>query len=155
MRYSKMDEIQEKLSQIDANTTDYMFDVRMLMYRFLSEVERVTEEKGINRKTLAKMLNTSPSYITQLFRGNKIINLEMLAKMEKVLGISFDIVARAEDTIAQHGNESKEHIPAFDIQELIKMRHAVPGGFWVFHPVEKTKSEITYSAPTGSRKIVA
>lgn len=144
-----MNEIQKKLSEIDSHT-DYSFDTRMIMYRFLSEVERIIEERGINRKTLARMLNTSPSYITQLFRGNKIINLETLAKIQKALGISFEISA----TLEGESNLRAGRGTGIDIQELIKMRHAVPGGFWVFHP-EKPKNEIAYSQPTGNRKIVA
>ncbi|MEK6480865.1 helix-turn-helix transcriptional regulator [Catalinimonas sp. 4WD22] len=66
-------------------------NAHMLMFRFLSEVERVAEEKNLKKKDLAKMIGTSPSYVTQLFRGDKLINMETLAKLEKGLGIEFVI----------------------------------------------------------------
>jgi len=59
----------------------------------LSEVERVTEERNISRKELAKLVSTSPSFITQLFQGNKIASLEFLSKVEKALDIQFNITA--------------------------------------------------------------
>ena len=57
-------------SSIDAKE-DFEHNARMIMYRFLSEVERISDEKNLNRKELAALIGTSPSYITQLFRGNK------------------------------------------------------------------------------------
>lgn len=66
---------------------------QMLSYRFLSEVERVCEKKKISRSELADLVGTSKSYITQLFRGNKRVNMDMLAKFENVLGITFKIKA--------------------------------------------------------------
>jgi ribosome-binding protein aMBF1 (putative translation factor) len=64
---------------------------RILMARFLHVIETVMEERGIKKKDLAKMINTSPSFITQLFRGTKIINLETLAKIKLALHFDFDI----------------------------------------------------------------
>lgn len=79
-----------QISQIPESSK---FDARMLMYRFLSEVERITEERNISRKELAKLAGTSPSFITQLFQGNKIASLEFLSKLEKALNIQFNITA--------------------------------------------------------------
>lgn len=74
-------------------------DAQMISYRFLSEVEKVCEEKKIKKKDLAETLGTSRSYITQLFRGNKQVNTYILAKLEDALDISFEINAKLnEDT---------------------------------------------------------
>lgn len=70
-----------------------VLDAQVLMYRFLSEVEKITEEKNISRKSLAKLVGTSPSYITQLFQGNKIISLELLGRIQRALDIKFEINA--------------------------------------------------------------
>ena len=67
---------------------------QMIAFRMLSEVERLCEEKNINRTELAKMLGTSKSYITQLFRGHKLLNLTMAAKLELVFNIKFGITAQ-------------------------------------------------------------
>ena len=63
----------------------------MLGFQFLSEIERISEDRGLKKKDFAKIIGTSPSYITQLFRGDKLVNLETLAKFAKGLNIDFDI----------------------------------------------------------------
>jgi len=68
-----------------------MIETRLLMYRFLSEIDKITGERRINRKELAKLAGTSASYITQLYQGKKIINLQMLTRIKKALDIDFKI----------------------------------------------------------------
>lgn len=68
-------------------------NARMIMYRFLSEVEILTDQRKMTRKELAEKIGTSASYITQLYRGNKILNLSTIAKFQKALGITFNISA--------------------------------------------------------------
>jgi ribosome-binding protein aMBF1 (putative translation factor) len=43
-------------------------EARLIMAKFLSEVEKNYKEKGWKRKDLAEKLGISPSYITHLFR---------------------------------------------------------------------------------------
>ena len=66
-------------------------DTDALMFRFLSIVDRIMEERGISKRALADAIGTSPAFISQLFRGHKIVNLETLAKMQKALAIEFEI----------------------------------------------------------------
>jgi transcriptional regulator with XRE-family HTH domain len=66
---------------------------RMIMYRFLSEIERVSDQQRGLKAKLATSIGTSKSYITQLFNGDKLVNLLTLAKFEKALGIKFQILA--------------------------------------------------------------
>jgi ribosome-binding protein aMBF1 (putative translation factor) len=80
----------------------------MLMFRFLSEVERVAEERKLKKKDIAKMIGTSPSYVTQLFRGDKLINMETLAKFEKELDIKFEIRIRQKDQSKEHKIKSAQ-----------------------------------------------
>jgi transcriptional regulator with XRE-family HTH domain len=70
---------------------EIMIETRLLMYRFLSEIDKITGERGINRKQLAKLAGTSASFITQLYQGKKIINLQMLTRIKKALEIDFKI----------------------------------------------------------------
>lgn len=65
----------------------------LLSARFLSEVEYLTEARGMTRRALAKALGTSPSYITQLYQGDRLLNLTMAAKLERVLGMKFQVKA--------------------------------------------------------------
>jgi transcriptional regulator with XRE-family HTH domain len=74
-------------------TVDIDFLADMIMYRFLSEIEILTDERKMTRKELAQKIGTSASYITQLYRGSKLLNLTTIAKLEKVFDITFEIKA--------------------------------------------------------------
>lgn len=63
----------------------------LLALHFMTYINHKMEQKGITKKELAEMVGTSPSYITQLFRGDKTPNWKMIAKMERALEISFKI----------------------------------------------------------------
>ena len=69
-------------------------DARLMMFRFLEIIDRKREELGLNRKQLAEKLGTSASYITQLYRGDKLVNMITLAKFQKTLGLEFEIVEK-------------------------------------------------------------
>jgi transcriptional regulator with XRE-family HTH domain len=81
----------QDLSESIGDSDKIMIETRLLMYRFLSEIDKITSERGINRKELAKLAGTSASYITQLYQGKKIINLQMIARIKKALDIDFKI----------------------------------------------------------------
>lgn len=67
----------------------------LLSARFLSEVLHLTKARGMTRRALATALDTSPSYITQLYQGDRMLNLTMAARMERVLGVQFQVRAVA------------------------------------------------------------
>jgi plasmid maintenance system antidote protein VapI len=69
-------------------------NAQMISYRILSEVERLCEELDINKKQLAERVGASASYITQLFRGAKQVNTDIMARFEEALEMSFEIQAR-------------------------------------------------------------
>ncbi|WPP53600.1 helix-turn-helix domain-containing protein [Catalinimonas niigatensis] len=103
------EEIQEAfkdLFEFEDEKEEIKHRARILMFRFLSEVEKIVEKKKLKKKDLAKMIGTSPSYVTQLFRGDKLINLETLAKLQKVLGIEFVIKSKKVNT-----ENSKKRVP--------------------------------------------
>ena len=66
-------------------------DKSALMFGFLSIIDGLMAEKKMTKKALATEIGTSAAYITQLFRGNKTINLETIVKMQTALGIRFEI----------------------------------------------------------------
>ena len=66
-------------------------EAAMIMFQFLSEITKVMEDKKISKKDLAKIIGTSPSYITQLFRGDKLINFKTLAKIQRGLDTKFEV----------------------------------------------------------------
>lgn len=91
--------LENKYQEID-NTFDDLFkeldnnfdiDAKVIASRFLNEVKDIAEVRKINRKKLAEMIGTSPSYLTQLYRGTKIMNLVTMAKLKKALDLEVEI----------------------------------------------------------------
>lgn len=101
-------------------------NTQMLMYRFLSEVEILMERNNMTKKELAEKIGTSASYITQLYRGNKPLNMETVAKFQKVFNITFEIKAKL-------NIESEQGIDMADKEdpELSYVPDEVEG-FWYF-----------------------
>lgn len=81
----------EALFSFESKKEKIEHNAQMISYRILSEVEKICEEKKINKKALAEMVGTSRSYITQLFRGTKQVNTEIMARFEEALDINFQI----------------------------------------------------------------
>lgn len=84
----------EDLFSFQSKEEEIEHEATMIMFRFLSELEK-KNGKPMKKKDLAKALETSPSYITQLFRGDKLINLTMLARIQDVFNITFEITAKS------------------------------------------------------------
>ncbi len=93
MNTDKIGELKNQYAGCFGTDDDQQHFARMLMYRFLSEVERITDERNILRKDLAAMIGVSPSYITQLYRGSKPLNFDTLSKIETALGFRFEVRA--------------------------------------------------------------
>jgi len=55
----------------------------------LKEVNSIMEEKNISRTELAKKLKKSKSFISQLFSGDKALNLKMIAQFEEIFNAKF------------------------------------------------------------------
>jgi ribosome-binding protein aMBF1 (putative translation factor) len=68
-------------------------DANILMASYLSEIERLYNDKGLNRKELAEKISISPSYLTQVFTGAKPLNFLTLAKIKRALNIKFTTTA--------------------------------------------------------------
>lgn len=55
----------------------------------LKEVNDFMEAKNISRTELAKKLKKSKSFISQLFSGDKQLNLKMIAQLQEILDAKF------------------------------------------------------------------
>lgn len=87
-------------------------DAHVIMAKFLSKIQEVADEKGILRKELAESIGTSASYLTQLFRGHKLMNLLTVAKLQRALDIKFEINIEGRDNFAISADEEAiaEHL---------------------------------------------
>ena len=109
---------------------------QMISYRILSEVEKICEEQNIKMKDLAKMVDTSASYITQLFRGNKQVNTGFMARIEEAMSMCFEFSLKGE-------TEMLDEISNMDLtMDLIKRLHQLnPNTNYYF--AHKSKGEDT------------
>lgn len=64
---------------------------QMLSYIFLSEAQKAMDQKDWTQRRLADEIGTSASYLTQLMRGDRLLNLKTIAKMEDALQIRFEV----------------------------------------------------------------
>ena len=64
---------------------------KMIMFNFLDIIEKEMVKNQMSKKELAEKLNTSASFVTQLFTGTKTINLLTIAKLEQIFNIKFNI----------------------------------------------------------------
>jgi hypothetical protein len=100
---------------------------QMISYRILSEVEKFCDLHNMKMKDLAKMIDTSPSYVTQLFRGNKQVNMNFMAKFEEVTQMLFDFTLMPEKE--QHDELSWYQYSA---EAFKKVKEANPGKVYCF-----------------------
>lgn len=98
----------EDLFSFDSEKEELEHDAKAIMFRFLSSFNKMIDEP-VKKKEIAEAINTSPSYITQLFKGDKLINLITLAKLEKAFDFTFEIQAKKnkEDYAGNIGNVAR------------------------------------------------
>jgi len=104
-------------------------EAQMIMFRFLSEIEEYQATgKNLKKNELASKLGVSASYITQLFKGDKLLNFTMLAKIQKAFHITFEIKARKNESLYSVDSLNVETLPSFPLE---------PEGFWVWHNLNR------------------
>jgi ribosome-binding protein aMBF1 (putative translation factor) len=67
------------------------FELKMLSLQIVNAISDVMQYYGWNKAKLAEEMGTSKSYITQLFKGDKIVNLNFIAKLKRILKIKLNI----------------------------------------------------------------
>jgi ribosome-binding protein aMBF1 (putative translation factor) len=67
------------------------FEAEMIHLEVMNHIRLLMEKQGMNKKMLAEKLQTSKGYVSQLFSGDKIINLKLLAKLQHIFNIQFTI----------------------------------------------------------------
>jgi len=78
---------------------EMQFVAEMLHLDFMHLVKQKMEELHLSKKDLADKLGTSKGYISQLFSGDKLVNLVMIARLQNVLGIQFEITIKKNNSM--------------------------------------------------------
>jgi transcriptional regulator with XRE-family HTH domain len=97
----------------------------VLAMQFLGLVDLKMEQDNISKKELAQKVGTSASFITQLFRGDRKPNWNILAKMSIELGIEFKVMT--EEMIQERVTEElmEYHKRWSKTQEYLKLKNQV------------------------------
>jgi transcriptional regulator with XRE-family HTH domain len=65
------------------------FDVIKAHFEIVSAFEQCMIKDKVTKKALAAQVGTSPAYLTQIFSGNKMINLDLMVRIQKALELEF------------------------------------------------------------------
>lgn len=112
----------EDLFAFDNEEEEIAHDAQMLVYRFLGEVQKVMENRGITRTELARQVNTSPSFITQIFRGDKQPNFTLLARIQRALDIQFAVKLAHECTEVSYEVDQPMANPVVAMRQIARHR---------------------------------
>ncbi|WP_339880561.1 helix-turn-helix domain-containing protein [uncultured Algoriphagus sp.] len=109
--------------------------------QFLGLVDQKMESLKMNKKELAEKIGTSASFITQLFRGDRKPNWNILAKMSLELELDFKVFTEEllqekvqEELLAYHQRWSKT-------QEYLKLKNQVTNPLSVMAVSQATEDE--------------
>lgn len=72
---------------------DFEHEKTVLQLKFISEIEHLMEEMNVSKKDLADQIGLSTEYLTQLFKGTKSLDFEIIAKIQSALECGFTIKA--------------------------------------------------------------
>lgn len=87
------------------------------MYGFIpthpgSVLKEELEERGISQKTFAETIGMQPSNLNALLRGKRRLNLKTAFKLQKALGISYELWIGLQhlydDTVEYHAMKAEE-----------------------------------------------
>ncbi len=81
----------ESLLSLGNENEKLELEAELLHLKFVGVLEELMEQEKITKAELAEKLSTSKSYITQLFTGDKLLNIKTLAKLQRVLNFNFKI----------------------------------------------------------------
>lgn len=65
------------------------FWTELAILEFTSQLNRMMQEKNISKVELARLLGTSPAYVTKVFRGDANFTMRSMVKLSRVLGGRF------------------------------------------------------------------
>ncbi|MCK5808776.1 helix-turn-helix transcriptional regulator [bacterium] len=87
---SKSDVIKEAFS-FENDDERTQFEAEMIHLDVMNELQELMRIHNMNKSELAKRLMTSKGYITQLFSGDKLINLKSIAKLQQIFNVKLKL----------------------------------------------------------------
>jgi ribosome-binding protein aMBF1 (putative translation factor) len=143
---TKNDKINENINNLmslmkfESNAKKIKHDAYILMAGYLSEIELILRKYKISKKVLANKIECSPSYLTQVFRGDKPLNFLTLAKIKDELNIRFEV--RVIDLKEKLSNGNSTYMPTIPF-DLAYHPMSIYGGELPKLPIEQLQIDQT------------
>ncbi len=82
-----------QMLEFKSNKEKGRLEEELLSLKFIATLEELLEQNDVNRTELAQILESSKSYVSQVFSGEKMLNIRTLAKIQRELNVSFKLYA--------------------------------------------------------------
>lgn len=115
-KLNSSERIRREFQQLFEKSPEELVEHRaqMLSFIFLSEAQKAMDRKGWTQRRLADEIGTSASYLTQLMRGDRLLNLKTIAKIEDALHIRFELKAVEFGSEEAWSEELKKRIDRYE-----------------------------------------
>ncbi|MDD3050579.1 MAG: helix-turn-helix transcriptional regulator [Candidatus Cloacimonetes bacterium] len=67
------------------------FEAEMIHLDLMYKIQCLMDTSKINKTELAKLLGVSKGYLTQLFTGDKLLNLKTIAKLQRIFDVKLNL----------------------------------------------------------------
>ena len=89
---------------------------------FILDVENRLDVLNLSRIDLAKMMNVSKSYVSDILNGNKLVNLKLIAKINRVLGFYTSFLSETKEVyVLRMERERRDCLPIDKFIEVLKI----------------------------------
>jgi len=106
----KFSQLVERAKQHDAYWTD------RASLEFVVDVYRLMQQQGTTKSALARKLNTSPAYVTKVFRGDTNFTLETMVRLARAVGGRLHV----------HVAEEDARVRWFDVAQQVRKKACAP-----------------------------
>jgi len=93
----------KKIFSIKSEKEKLDFERDLIHFAFIKHIQNQMGDE-MKKNQLAKKIGVSASFITQLFTGDKILNIPLLVKFQRALDFKFQIDSSPNDYIKQCHN---------------------------------------------------
>lgn len=119
METTKLTALKKTVGDIEnfVQTNRENIDESLVSMRIMKQVEELMDSLELNKKQLAKELGFSQAHITNLFIGNKNVNMKFISRIEKRFNVIVDIKIQAKDFVKK-SQDNSVHIIQFNLNNV-------------------------------------
>lgn len=88
---NNLEEAVKGLFNFESEEEKLEFEAQQLHLSIMLKIKELMEKKEWKKTDLAKAMGVTKPFVTKLFAAEKFINIKMMAKIEQIFGIHFDV----------------------------------------------------------------